>query len=624
MIKELVNFTEALREEGFLSLGLKLKEGLHVLLKPKIEDEIISIDEDSFKYAFTRKKNSTGEELALQAHFATLSQLSWCVNTNKCFDLPVKALHSCSPYCVALKRENLSGGEKYAANALQKKSQVYERINAYFGKAFELLENEQQKQKAELFRYALNSEEKFDFWLNQIPEYKELKDAEYIIFYFDVDIDLYRKANARYLADKLFNTNEYNTTIENITYGTSDFFNGFPTKKPYLSHQTASYDISARIASDEAKGLYEFQEIMGRNILPRPLPIFIDKSELTKESVILFKKDAENGERMSYQQIIERLYEHHKDDFGNYYLLFYNGGEIRDFDFVSKFEYELLDNQGQNWKVTDFFDINYQPTIKNVFDFQYSVLVPVFNNALVVKTKTGGFQYRFFDDIDAKYCKTDNTYLLVMQYRKAFYDFIYKSKRQAVTQPMFDNILKTSVLDDLRLDEYKSGYHSQKQSIHQKLNIWFSLSEKFNLQNNSSITMASNLQAHREFIYKLSKGEASIETDDQYAFTVGQVIAYLMTKSKTADKSYQRLEPFLQQVRSKELNKAIARMFDTYKHEAFSGNFRTPFAEVLDYETTANMRDFMPAMLAGIFSKNALFSDKEYQNPDAEIETTEE
>lgn len=611
MLKELIDFTQSLKGEGFLTIGLKIKDGLHILLKTKVEDSIISIDETNFSYFYTKKRNPSSDDLALEERFAELSQLSWCVNTNKCFDLPIKAIHSCSPFCLALKRENLIGGEKFALNAASGKSQVYGRITAYFEKSYELLEDEANKQRAELFKYALNSEANMDYWLGQIPAFKDLKDAEYVIFYFDVPVEQYQATNDKYLGDKLFNTNEYNSEKDEVIYGTSDFFNGFPTKKPYLRHQTATYDISARIASDDAKQLYAFKEIMGRNILPKPLPIFIDRTELTKEAMTIFKMGAEDGERMSYQQTIEKLYNGHEQDFGNYYLLFYHAGEIKDFDFVSKFDYELLDEQGNKWKVDDLFEINYRPTIANVFHFQYSVLVPIFNNALVVKTKTGSFQYKYFDDIDANYCKSDNTFLMVMQYRKAFYDFIYKSKRQALTQPMFDHILRTSILDDVCLDEYKNGQHSQNLSIRQKLNIWFSLSEKFNLQQKSTTTMANKLHDHRAFIQKLTKNEVSIETDDQYTFTVGQVVYYLLTKSKTADKSYQRLEPFLQQVHAKELNKAVARMFDTYKHETFSANFRQPFAEVMDYETKANMRDLMPVMLAGIFSKNMLFSDKE-------------
>jgi CRISPR-associated protein Csh1 len=610
MIKELSQFVNSL-DPDFKALGLKPKEGLHILLQIQSDGETSGInDVPLIKWVYTKTKSLNAEELALLNHFATLSQLSWCVNTNKCFDLPTKAIHTCTPYCLAVKRENLVNGEKYLANASGEKSQVYERINTYFAKGFDLLDNESDKQRLEIFKYAINSEDKMHSWLDRIPEFAEMKDAEYVIFYLDEAIEKYQFANAKYLADKLFNTSNYNKTIGGTTYGTSDFFNGFPTKKIFLSHQSASFDISGRVSGEDAKSLYEFQDLMGRNIFPRPLPIFINNEELRNKSIALFKENAGEGGKMGYKEIIERLYENHKSDLGNYYLLFYHMGEIRDFDFVSKFEYELKDENGNAWKVEDLFDCKYSPTVKNVFDFQYLILLNIFNNALVVKTKKGDFQHKYFDEIDSSYCKSDVTYLLVVKYRRAFYDYIFKSQRQAVTQNMFNDILQTSIIEDMRLDEFKNNNHSQYHSIYQKLNIWYSFSEKFDLKNNQPQTMASRLKEHRLFIQQLTKGEASIVTDEQYAFTVGQVIAYLMTKSKTADRSYQRLEPFLQQVKSRELNKAIARMFDTYKHETFSNNFRLPFAEVLAYETTS-VRELIPIILAGIFSKNALFSDKD-------------
>lgn len=632
MIKELSTFVQALDSE-FKGLGVKPKEGLHILLKVRQEEDSVFIDESSLVgWVYTKSKNLKQEEEILLGRCASLAQLSWCVNTNKCFDLPTKAIHSCSPYCLAIKKENLVNGEKYVKNHRDKKSQVYERISAYFGKALDLLQNETDKQRVELFKYALNSEQSFHSWLAHIPVYSEMKDAEYVIFYLDEPVAKYQKANDVYLADKLFNTNEYNLIVEETTFGTSDFFNGYPTKKPFLTHQSAVFDIAGRISAQEAKHLYEFQDLIGRNILPRPLPIFIHQDELKTEgkknirdaSISLFKQDAALGKRRGYKEIIEDLYKDYKDQLGNYYLLFYQAGEIKDFDFVPKFEYELKDEKGAAWEIKDLFKINYRRHIENVFDFQYAVLLPVFNNALIVKTKMGDFQHRYFDDIDAKYCKSDATFLMVMTYRKAFYDFIYKSKREVVNQHTFDKIMLSSILDDIRLDEFKNNLNSQNVSIRQKLNIWFSLSENFNQLTLTTETMASKLQAHRAYMKQLAKGEAYIENDEQYAFAVGQVIYYLLRKSKTADRSYKRLEPFMQQVQSKELNKAIARLFDTYKHENFSTKFRTPFAEVLDYETKTNIRDLIPSILAGVFSENELFSDKENNEIKETQDETEE
>src|SRR5579875_3891499 len=272
MIKEIAQFIDRL-DPGFKGLAVRPKEGLHILLKVKEKENDLFIDNTSLEqWAFTRKKDPEPTEMIFLKQRASFSQLSWCVNTNKCFDLPIKAIHSCSPYCIAIKRENLTGGEKYKSNS---KTQVYERITSYFTKASNLLDSEIEKQRIKLFEQALNSEEKFNGWLNLISDYTLVKDSEYVIFYLDEPIEKYEQTNAKYLADKLFNTNDYNQKKGEQEFGTSDFFNGYPTKKPFLTHQTAFFDIASRISSQEAKSLYEFQDIIGRGILPKPLPIFI-------------------------------------------------------------------------------------------------------------------------------------------------------------------------------------------------------------------------------------------------------------------------------------------------------------------------------------------------------------
>ncbi len=632
MIKEIVQFIDGLDPE-FKALGLKTKEGLHIILRIQREEERVFIDERSLvQWAYTKNKKLEPDDISLLKRCSELSRISWCVNTNKCFDLPVKAIHSCSPYCVAIKRENLTGGEKFNINRREGKSQVYDRIVSYFSKAALLADSEEERQQIKIFEDALNSEEKFNQWLSLIPDYPDVKDADYVIFYLDVPVEKYETANAKYLADKLFNTNDYNLNVGNDTFGTSDFFNGYPTKKPFLTHQTATFDIAGRVSAKEAKSLYEFQDIMGRNILPKPLPIFIHQDEIKpkrgssiRDSAIkLFKREASRENRIGCREIFEELYEIHGDELENYYLLFFDRGEIKDFDFVPKFEYELRDREGKKWEIADLFEGGNGQSIKNVFHLQETVLLPVFNNRLVVKTKTGSLQYKYFDEIDAKFSKSALNYLHVLHYRKAFYDFIYKSKRQSITPQTFHKILQETILEDIRLDEIKNGYHTEDRTIRQKLNIWFSITENFDpnyIKNNKS--MGNKLLANREFIQKLTKGDANISSDEEYAFTVGQVIYYLLSKSKTADRSYKRLEPFMQQAQSKELNKAIARLFDSYKHEKFSANFRTPFSEVLGYETNTNIRELIPAILSGVFSKNALFSDQEYKEQ-AEVVQEEE
>jgi CRISPR-associated protein Csh1 len=152
---------------------------------------------------------------------------------------------------------------------------------------------------------------------------------------------------------------------------------------------------------------------------------------------------------------------------------------------------------------------------------------------------------------------------------------------------------------------------SNPYGIKDKLNIWFSLYEKFNPNfNPNDKTMASKLKDYRQFMEILAEDKADISATslEEFAFAAGQVIYYILQKSKSADTSYQRLEPYLQQVSCEGLKKAIANDFARYKHENYSARFERAAAFVLTYQTEANMKKVLPELLAGIFSNNQLFS----------------
>lgn len=344
MIKEICNFLDRF-DPKLKNAGLKAKDGIHVLLEMKKKEDTLYLDRESVsRYCYTKK--ATEFDFPFLQKCATLVQVAWCVNTNKCFDLPAKGIHSASPYCVAFKKESLEGGEKYAKDKIK----IYDRINTYFANALTLIDSEEEKERLKIFWNFINSKEKLEALISIFQnDFDELKSKEYVIFYLDESIEKYQTACEKYFADKLFNTPDYNVNIEEEVYGTSDFFNGFPSKKPFLTHQSATFDIAGRVSGKEARSLFEFTDILGRNILPRPLPVFIYEEELQTGMIRIISKEVDEGKRTGYKEIIESLYKKHKRNIGNYYLLYYLAGAIKDFDFVSKFEYDLIDKDNNYW-----------------------------------------------------------------------------------------------------------------------------------------------------------------------------------------------------------------------------------------------------------------------------------
>jgi CRISPR-associated protein Csh1 len=648
MIKELINFTDSL-DADFKTLGSKPKEGLHIFLDKIIEDSGNTfIDVNNFTSEIYSKKSK--EEISYFLNKCKwFQQNSWCIDTNKCFDLPTKAIHTCSPFCVAFKREHLKGGEKYLENESGKKNQIYDRFNSYFEKAFALFEDEDEKFSYEIFKLFfthntfsnvldkieennLLKRENLESKIQELKElqkqlsdknekeelknkiadleqealkYKKLEDSDYVVFYLNVPIEDYIRVHSDYLADKLFNKNDFNTPLneKNKIYGVSGFYNSIDSggKKPFLLHQTASFDITGRISNIDAKTLFDFENLLPNQTLPSPLPIFIYKQEILNEKVIgLFK---ESGYKMGYKELIEKLLIDYQDDLNNYYLLFWqytkNGIVFRDFDFVSKFEYE------EQAEIKNLFELNekdnkglkFYPKITNVFEFEFNVFKPLLQNKYL--------NFNYFSELNKEeYAKLDNTFISFSKYRKAVYDYVYKSQRQTIDGKMFDEMVFNGIKDDIKQN---NGY-----GVKTKLNIWYSLYEHFNSKSKNIKTMASELKSYQKFVEDVTNDAADLanSTDKQFAFVAGQVIYYILEKSKSGDNSYQLLEPYLQQSKCSEFKKAIANDFARYKHENFSKNYERAASFVLSYQTEENMKHLLPEILSGVFAKNQLFSNK--------------
>jgi len=644
MIKELVNFTQTLDEE-FKNMGSTPKEGLHIRVRFCInESGEAKIDTCNFEYEqYTKKQKGEISEYLSQCKL--LHQNAWCIDTNKCFDLPTKAIHTCSPFAVAFKREHLEGGTKFKEN-IGKKKQIYERFGEYFNKAFDLFESKEEAEKYVLFKYFFTNDTfttilqkieedykpiriQFEEELFQIKErlkncsdktqkeelreqvifseqkilkVKPLEDSDYILFYLDVPLELYQQVHNKYLDDKLFNTVFYNTAPnqEGVIFGTSNFMNGFNSNMPFLMHQTAPFDISCRISNTDAKTLFDLQNIFPNKTLPNPLPVFIYKEEMQRKVIGIFK---ESEFKFGYREIIQKLVEDNNEDIGNYYLLFWqntkDGIVFKDFDFVSTFEYSVSNEKPL--AILNLFDIKekggkeikHYPIIHNIFEFEQQAIKPFIQNKYM--------RVDYFGDLNKDdYAKLDMTFSSFSRYRKAVYDYVYKSQRNTIDIHMFNEMVFNAITDDIK--------NNNDYGIREKLNIWYSLYEYFNT--NKKINMVNKLKEYQDFVAAIIADEPLSEiTDEKFAFAAGQVIEYILSKSKSADNSYNLLEPYLQQSKCTEFKQAIANDFGRYKHENFSKNFEKVAAFVLSYETSANLKHFLPQILSGVFSKNQLFSN---------------
>lgn len=628
MIREIINFTKDLFGDfpDILQWNVEPNGGLYVFIHLEDDGHWDSSNLEYGKDYFYISGKDTGCENFINKAIAYEEQVKRVGTTmNKVLDKK-KQIFSCSPFAVTFKKKSFSN-EKLDGNGTDKIGKL---LPEYFYSARQFC-----KKKDTECQFSIDFENICGQVLHQLERLyspsmtegkcilKEMKDDEYInLFLENVPLETYKQVHDVYFQNKLFNSEDYNKTYSEMIYGLSGFLNGLNSKKPFLVHKTGiTLDgINGRIASSDALYLNFFETLVINGTLPNPLPIVIDKKEINGKIISIFNKEKKKG----YAEILKSVFENNSHKYlSDYYLLNYSKRKsiiINDIDFVPLFMFNLepamkLKNLFEAGRKKENGDFIPEPdiTLSNVFNFERVVVKEIFNNALVVENDKG-MKTRYFDDIDPSYIRGgDLMYQLILKYRKAFYDYIYKSKQNALNIQIFDDVMFTSILSNIHTDDIK-GYFSNNTTIKKKLNIWFSLYSLFN-NTNSNINaeiMTSKITELLTKMRQVAQGEATIEIPEEFAFAAGQIVSYLIDRSVASNKTYSMLEPYLQKTKSGHLQDAIAHTVSVYKHEISTNKvaFKQLASNVLTCEGDLEMKPLFKFFLAGSFSHCVIYDKK--------------
>ena len=628
MIREIINFTKDIIEDcpDIMQRNLKPNGSLYIFVD--IDEAGNWVNENGvYGQDYLYLKTNDSESSIPISEITALEEEVKRVGTsmNKVLDKSSQ-IFSCSPYAVVFKKKSLTN-EKIPGIKGEK---ICKLLPFYFENARKLCPLEEQQRIVSfesICSIILKGLE--NFIREQADEKKivlidQLKDDEYISIYLrSVSLNDYKKAHDCYLKDKLYNKGEFNKTVNGILYGVSGFLNGLNDKKLFLVHRTACMDegLCGRISFEEALLLDKFQSLILRKVLPNPLPIAVNQLE----NKLFLKLFHENETPLSYRELIKSLFEQHEiKELSDFYLLNYSKAKdivINDIDFVPMFRYYfdkplLIENvMLAGYKRDEIFEEERDIILKDIFSFEYVVVREIFNNCLVMIKKDGSYKSLYFGEVDLSK-RSDNgkflIYQLIMKYRYAFYEYIYKSKQNAINVLMFDEMMFTSILASIKNEEVKSRF-SFNNVIKRKLNIWFSLYNLFNNNDKKKEVMASNVTDLMSKMRLVAKGEAVLETPEEFAFAAGQLVSYLMDQSVASDKTYSMLEPYLQKTKSKHLQDAIAHVFSQYKHAVsiYGKAFKALASNVLTYDEDVDMKPLLKYFLAGCFSNCVIYEKKE-------------
>lgn len=623
MIREICRFVETLEEQApdLFEEGAKLKEGIYVALDIGLEDGkyiLKNVDETGNILKediglFTKKDDLTPffEKCRKVLHSSNP------IDKNKTFNPNLKIFNvTCSPYAVGFTKKGiLNNIEKTRKDGttVGKEGILSELSKQYLKKAEEYTEEGQSNLCFNAFKSWLIE----NFWelIDKIG-FDGLKDAYVVVFFLkEVPIEQYKKPYLKYIDENVFNKAEFNTTFQDIIYGVSNNLNTFNDKKRFLKHQSASFKFNYRIQVEDAQLVWKFYQLSQNKQLPNPLPIFVDQDEanLNADVVKLFNDDGTAG----YSEIIRSLLNLRNTNLQNFYLLYIQKRQIIDIDFVPVFKYTLKDKTGSDFVIKEIFGSEpteyFNSKTHSIFNFQFEVINPIFNKQLIQKTKAGSLWIKYFDDLEIKpdYGLTDVIYNLLYKFRKAWYNFIYKSKQNEITMTMIDEMFRDSIFDDLRHDDELK----KTAQIRKKISLWFGLQPLFdnNFKMNNMANKTVELQTK---LREIAQTESiHIETDDEFAFAAGQIIWKLLIQSESANRSHALLEPFLQKTEPTLFKHAIASTFNMYKYKfALYPNkyeFDKLFSEVMGYiPYNMNMKEHLPMILAGYFSASIFKKEK--------------
>ncbi|MFJ5769457.1 hypothetical protein [Psychrobacillus sp. NPDC093180] len=535
---------------------------------------------EGIKHTLEVDKNLDVDE-ELYAYFAVRDYYSKLLDMNKPID-GKKVIHSNQLNGFFVKKESLTNGKltkdviRNYYNVLlnprgkykdKKKLEMYEKVEKEYGAV----------DKEEIEKIQRCVEEN----LPRIQENLKI-DKNYLKIFIEKEEADFISEGKKYLIPNIYNSTDFNVQIGKETYGLPNNNMGLNTKKPYLENKNRKTTVPYLVSIEEVQKQKALFDYLMNFASQGKRHIFI---EIGEDEKISARKD---GELIS-------------EAFTGYYMRIQKGKEleIHDFDVIQRYD-PKIEFQMQNILDIDlskekYFSISFSQT-DDLKEIQQYVNEIYFNKYLINNYFTDSKDLRIFDFRLKE--------ALIVS-RRAWFDWFYKGNSQLVKQ-MLDYVSLSLIKNSIIQDSFFRARH--------QFNLYHSLREYFY---KGDVKMADIVNEVKNKLRAKSerKKTASIESDDEYFFAVGQVLRYLLSLNKSSSKNDSLINPFLNSSNSSRLNKLIVNLFKKYNY-GIKGNKRlyNLMAMVQGYDTKSKVNDSM--ILAGYLNNNIVYEKNE--NTDTE------
>lgn len=527
----------------------------------------------------TRELNLTYEE---RKRIAYLDYYSRLVEMNKPVD-PKKIIQSNNYLAFWIKKESLGNGKL-----------TMEGIDRYYDilsdpgkkcrnkKDLEIYEASRKK-LGEINIEALRQVQEWvkdNIW--NLPDMTEGKD--YLKLFFKIPGTDIKTEGERYFLRNLFNKNDYNQKIGDTIYGVPSQNMQLNPKKPFLENKDREPSVPV---------LESMEEVQKKKLF---FDYLLQCASGGKYNIFIYSEYAWEG-RFKFLECNDKDLPETKNAYGFFLRIRKDKNEAAIVKMKQLTRYRtVLDSPIQIYRIADVPDEDKRVNIyKEIRDL--SVLREMISEIYFSKYLLHNF-YTPAKDITGI---TGERKQLMVSARDAAADWLIFGEEERI-RGMWNRLSQRIVIATM-----KEGYLLLAK--HQ-FNVWMSIKDYFE---RSRKTMADVMLGLRKSLFeKITQDEyASIESDEEYYYAVGQVMSILIARSRSKKSDFSFFIPLLNIQKPEFLKEKIRHFLKKYGYDIASGRFECLASMVMAYEPEKKvLTDYM---LAGFLAKGVIYEKEEKQ-----------
>lgn len=408
---------------------------------------------------------------------------------------------------------------------------------------------------------------------------------DYLKIFFEAEREEYQREGNRYFIPNIYNSNQYNITVNGETLGLPDNNQGMNAKKPFLSIKTRKSIAPYLLNKDDVILQKQFFDYLMNFAMVGKYNVYVD---MEKKNITAFKND-----------------EYPPNSVTGFYIRIQKGKEveIRDQDVVPFFDNHLKKPflYENKLKVEDEKNPEYE------FEktcTTYKEIEELINDIFFSKMLVNNY---FTEETDIKITEEAVKRMLLLSRRKIF-GWLHLGNAagmRGLLDQISNELIKSSISNEHMLKAAK------------QLNLRLSLMQYFTEGGEDmadfSVELRENLKT------KLCSDEyIGLESDKEYYFAVGQLARYFIYLNKTAKKKQSLINPFLNAGTDKKLKDLVGKYFKKYNYAISMGAKRVSrlYGMIEGYEPQEPVLQDM--ISAGFVIDNLLLERKEKEEKEDE------